>query len=171
MRHATVLSLIAALALVLTGCGKDSPPSPTPGSGSGGAGGPANGSMTATIDGVPWAATTIFAGVGPSAGTPGGQLLTVQGTNGLQNLIFILNETGSATYSEGTGPVGTNIAFSLSNQTWMAIRGAGDGSTYSINLATITSTGASGSFAFKGIALPGATGTKTVTNGVFNVRF
>jgi hypothetical protein len=53
---------------------------------------------------------------------------------------------------------------------WTAAVGTGSGS---ITLTTLTSAGASGTFTFNLVAVPntGATGTKAITEGVFNVTF
>ena len=55
------------------------------------------------------------------------------------------------------------------DQKWTSI---GAGSSGTITLTTLTTTGASGTFSFNLLPLGApATGTKVVTNGVFNVTF
>jgi hypothetical protein len=132
----------------------------------------AHGSMSATVNGVAWNATTVSATNIP--GSVG--FLEVVGIDlALQAVGFTLGPgqapgtwpmigtSPAAIGSVNTGPVG-------STQSWTAGPGLGSGT---IVIATLTATGASGTFSFTApaLAFTGATGTKTVTNGVFNVTF
>jgi hypothetical protein len=137
--------------------------------------------MTATIDGAQWNAISASviaikhpATAGLSNGTVG-----VSGTSSFTNPILIMALAVPAavgTYSLGpatSGPLNVSTA-SLQNTSaaamWEAGAFTGSGA---ITLSTLTATGATGTFSFNLVPLSGttATGTKVVTNGVFNVRF
>lgn len=154
MRARTLPHLTLAFALLLAGCGSDSPTGPD-----------ATGDvfMTATIDGTPWSATIgftaaydagilAFAGSDPSQRTLGIGLTPVDGTG---TYPIALNEPTNANYSEGGG---TN---------WDAISTKGGGQ---VTLTELSEDGASGTFSFT-LASDAGAPDRIVTDGKFSVKF
>ena len=132
-------------------------PTPTPTS---------HGSISFKIDGAPVAATGVTA-------TFANGILTVGGGDSSRNAVlgFAVTPTGPGVYA--LGPLSAaNALLTMGNPAagWNAAVGIGSGS---ITLTTLTSAGASGTFTFNLVAVPntGATGTKAITEGVFNVTF
>jgi hypothetical protein len=122
---------------------------------------PSRGSMSATIDGASWVASYVWATkIGANSTFPSGRL-NILGTNGF---------TGQ--YEEGvvTVPavVGTYSSDALDAGFWVpaAPSGLDEDLRGTITLATLTATGATGTFSFTGTVSHIA-----VTNGVFNVTF
>ncbi|HWF87093.1 MAG TPA: hypothetical protein VG222_19685 [Vicinamibacterales bacterium] len=82
-----------------------------------------------------------------------------------------MTPTGPGVYA--LGPLSTANAFLLVGNPaagWNAAVGIGSGS---VTVGALTATGASGTFTFTMNAVPNstATGTKAITEGVFNVTF
>lgn len=78
---------------------------------------------------------------------------------------------GAGTYTFGAlSPANALLQVGNPAQAWNGGVGKGSGS---VTVTTFTATGATGTFAFTLVAVPGsgATGTKAVTEGVFNVTF
>lgn len=157
---------VVLMTVILVSCGGSSR-SPT-GPGNPGSGGPAIGvsTLTATIDGVPWTAT---------GGTGGGfnnQILSVTGLDSRQTLLFGLNmNRGLGTYvMTDTDPSAINalLALTPSGMAWQAFGSFGSGT---VTITTLTSTNAVGTFSFtlRGVPGTGATGTKSIVGGTFNV--
>lgn len=152
-------SWVAALGLAVA-CGSDSTgpdPDPTPD--------PSNSSMSARIDGQPWTANVGIQAVRASGA------IGLAGGNG--DVIISLGFVGSGpgTFTIG-GPSGANGTVSESNGTvaWTTSAGGGSGS---IVVTTLDDTRVAGTFSFvaPASAATSATGTRTVTEGTFNVRF
>ena len=126
------------------------------------------GSMSARIDGATWTATVVTVAVNANG-------LIVSGANG--------NGIGVAVGASrllGTGPqtfgAGANFnalaTMTTGTQSWSATGIQGSNSSGSITLTTLTATRAVGTFTFNAAALAGgATGTKAVTSGAFDVTF
>jgi hypothetical protein len=149
------MGLVALVAL--GGCGSSTQPS-----------GPGNGSLTAKLDGSNWNATTIVATY------PSG-ILAIAGTdNQGQTIGFAVGPTTAT----GTFPVaitsGVNasltVASGSSAQSWNAVQTSGSGS---VTLTTITATHAVGTFQFTVVPVPGtgATGSRSITQGSFDVTY
>lgn len=122
------------------------------------------GSMSATINGAGWSAS------GAIVASNGGGLLVVSGADlSAQVVAFAILQPAPGTFPTNN-LTASNALVSIGSQTWQTNQ---SGSTGSIVITTLTSTGASGTFSFTAPAVPGtgASGTKTVTNGAFNVRF
>jgi uncharacterized protein DUF6252/fibronectin type III domain protein len=130
--------------------------------------------VSASIDGAAWSAASI------NASFTNGRL-AVGGTNPLWSVDFNILATGPGTYAiASTDP---SFAFLLSNANlqpgrpvpkWQTQGGPGiGGGSGSVTVTTLTSGGASGTFVFTvgPYLLTGATGTKSITGGVFNVSF
>src|SRR5256885_931559 len=122
---------------------------------------------------MPWSATL---GVGVSYMNGQGSLI-LTGTDGTTTLgLGVLPIAGPSTYviAQGGGttgslqtPVGSTPAIWKANGL-----GAGTGSG-SVTLTSLSSTGAAGTFFFMLVAQPftAATGTRSITQGMFNVKF
>jgi hypothetical protein len=155
-------------ALLILGCGGNSgtPTSPTtpntPSTPSTG------GSLTFKADGASVVATSITAGYANG-------ILSIGGTDSARSttLSFALTPTAAGTGVYTLGPISAaNAQILIGNPAagWQAAVGIGSGT---ITISSLTSTGASGTFSFSLVAVPGsgATGTKTITEGAFNVTF
>jgi hypothetical protein len=123
----------------------------------------ANGSFSARIDGNNFNATA-------AAVVSSGGIVSIGGGNASgQTLGFAWLGTGTGTYTIGTtiGTVGTHT---FSGKTWSASSAQGSGS---IVLTTRTSNRVAGTFSFvlQPDAASGATGTRTITQGRFDLTF
>jgi len=122
---------------------------------------PSPSSMSATIDGVPWAAISVsVVKIGGSSAFPSGRV-SIQGTNSFTGRYVEVGLTVPAV-------VGTYASDAL--DAWIDSPAAGTGSegdSGTVTLATLTATGATGSFSFKASVAP----FTVVTNGVFNITF
>jgi hypothetical protein len=124
--------------------------------------------MTATIDGVAWRALCV--GVSTSVQ---GVISIVGGENTTQttgtSLAFATNRSVGTTSIGVLSP--TNALLTVGGTSvWQAALSNGSGT---VTYTTLTTNNAAGTFSFTMTAAPSstATGTKTVTNGAFNVTF
>ena len=122
---------------------------------------PSRGSMSATIDGASWVASYVWVTkIGANSAFPSGRL-NILGTNGF---------TGQYEEVVVTVPavVGTYSSDALDAGVWVpaAPPGLDEDLSGTVTLATLTATGATGTFSFAG-----RVSHKGVTNGVFNVTF
>jgi hypothetical protein len=159
MQLRSVLAVAAALAVVA--CGSDSSNSTEPPPGA------LNGSMSATVDGVSWTATLAV-----QAGYANG-ILAFAGVDANSTTIAVaLAPTGPGAYPIGsTQP--TNASYSIAGgqaKVWQAAATQGSGS---VEIDSLTATSAAGTFHFElpAIESSGATGTESITNGKFSVKF
>src|SRR5262245_8077766 len=157
--------LSAVFTIACGGGGQSSPTSPaTPTSPA-----PSSASMlTFKVDGASATATSVTAGF-----TNG--ILSIGGTDPSRSttLGFALTPTAAGTGTYALGPLSAaNAQISIGNPAagWQAAVGIGSGT---ITVNSLTSTSASGTFSFSlaAVAGSGATGTKSITEGVFNVTF
>src|SRR5688572_30410307 len=123
-----------------------------------------NGSMTARVDGAAFTATTVAASFSNG-------ILAISGVqvSPSQALTFGLAATAPGTFTvAATSPV--NGIYAVGNATWLASGNVGSGQ---VIVTTLSSTRAVGTFNF--VLAPntpsGATGTRTITQGAFDVRF
>jgi hypothetical protein len=127
---------------------------------------PANGSMSARIDGSSWTSTLAV-----SAGSSGG-IIAISGTNGSTTIAMAFGiANGPATFQIGpAGAISNALLMESNGRSWHALSTVGNGT---VTLTSISATGAAGTFAFTApaVASSGATGSKVVTNGSFDVRF
>jgi hypothetical protein len=170
---------LAVLIATVAACGK-SPSSPTTitnGSGSGttqtkcGVIVGNKGSVTASVSG------SAFTGITPAGGAtrvPNALVLFGQSTDDTTLTISTTDAVGTTTVGEGLIN-GTSIQLQTRSCTqgtglWTASITGGSGT---ITVTSVTAAGASGTFSGTLLAQPGtgATGTKTITNGQFNVTF
>lgn len=139
-------------------------------------GGNASGTMSATVSGKSFVAT-CFVTI-----TFNGKLFSLGGTDVSQNntttfqdVTFAVSAAGPGTFAIDSttiaqGASGNNAAYSIGgSQLWVSGAGSGGGGT--VTLTTLTSSSASGTFSINFVAGPGGSGTKTLTNGKFNVTF
>ena len=117
--------------------------------------------MSATIDGASWVASYVWATkIGANSAFPSGRL-NILGTNGF---------TGQYEEVVVTVPavVGTYSSDALDAGVFgpAAPPGVDEDLSGTVTLATLTATGATGTFSFTG-----RVSHKAVTNGVFNVSF
>ena len=122
--------------------------------------------MSFKVDGTSTAAGSVTAGMA-------GGILSVGGTDASRSttLSFALTPTAAGTGTYVLGPssaANTMILIGNPAAGWQAGVGIGGGT---ITITTLTSTSASGNFSFTLTAVPGtgATGTKTISEGAFNV--
>ena len=160
-----MIGILAAVLLVAPACGKksNSPTSPS-GSSSSSSGTVTQGTMTASINGTSW--TSVV----PAAVQTGG-FVSLAGSDGVTTLAFLVAATSPGTYTiPGTGSgIGNNALITVGGASWTATFAQGSGT---VKIDTLTSTSATGSFSFTLTpSSGGATGTKTVTGGAFNVKF
>jgi hypothetical protein len=172
LRRDVVAYLLAgSMLLAAVACGSSTSPSTgTNGIVSGCSGGHASGSMTAQINGAAWTAVCI------SASSFTGNIVSFGGSDNATNATVAqiismgTTATGPGTFPIGPLPItnGANGLLAIGAQVWSASAVQGSGS---ITLTTLSSTGTSGTFSFNLLAIAPATGTKTITNGAFNITF
>lgn len=150
------------LALLSTACGGGDPSGPSGGSAS----------LSATIDGQAWTSEAQYLQAGLTQQSPGHfPVYGARGTSASSITGITLNLTsipGPGTYPLGTtsNVAGGMASVNVGSSVWSTPL-SGEAGT-----VTITSIGngrVAGSFAFVAEAVSGGTGTKTVTNGQFNV--
>jgi hypothetical protein len=162
----TVLAVSGAAALTIAcGSGNASPTSPSvtapPAT-------PGGGTLTFKADGVSESATSITASFADG-------ILSIGGTDSSRatTLSFGLTPTAAGAGAYALGPLSAaNAQVLIGNPAagWQAAVGIGNGT---IIINSLTSTSASGTFSFSlvPVAGSGAAGTKSITDGVFNVTF
>jgi hypothetical protein len=165
-----LLLLLLPLILALSGCTKGNPLEPIDENSTGGSGSLKNGSMSATINGSSFNATsslttftTLGGGVLPAT-------LTVSGVSGTRTLAFSLSGNGVGTFTVAAADVNFVIAEGAAG--WQGIVSAA-GSSGTVTLTTWTADRAVGTFSVTATPTPGtgASGDRTVTNGRFDVTF
>ena len=126
------------------------------------------GTMSARIDGAAWTAVAVSVGVNTNG-------LIISGANSSGTPIAVAigmsrqQGTGTQTFGSNANALGT---LTVGTGSWSATGLQGIGGTGSVTLTTLTANRAAGSFAFNAPPLAGgATGTKVVTAGVFDVTF
>jgi hypothetical protein len=124
------------------------------------------GSMTARIDGAQWSNS-----IAPAVAYTGSILAIAASNPSLTTLGFAVIATAPGTYPIGPSePTNALLTIGASGQTWHSSAGGGSGS---ITITTLTPGSAAGTFQFTMVADPasGSSGTRTITNGAFNVVF
>jgi hypothetical protein len=128
---------------------------------------PNKGTITATIDGA------AFSGIATAATNIGG-VIALGGWNQQTAQASSISIGIGALASVGTTSVGpnspTNGNLIAANQSWLAGPSGGSGT---LTITTLTATGATGTFSFSMVpnTSSGASGTKVIANGAFNVTF
>jgi hypothetical protein len=157
MRLTTSVAMLATCVL-LAGCG---------GGGNEDLTGPSsNGSMSATINGTAWSATTV------TQASRAGNVLAIGGNNpSWQVLLTIPNVTAPGTYTvAASGGTMQLVQANAGGAAWTASILGGQGT---VTVTTLSAERAVGTFSFTGNATAGtpAGGTRNVTAGQFDVRF
>jgi hypothetical protein len=162
MRRAPLLAA-GLILVVLAACGGDG----------GGPGGPSgSGTLTARVDGSTWTATSGILALRAN------NVISFTGSVGATSHIAIaFPDAGTGTYSVPTA-VGLNFNYGVfsTGHVWQALAlgaqlgGVGSGS---VTVTTLNSERVAGTFEFTAppAQSSGATGTKVVTNGSFNIKF
>jgi hypothetical protein len=171
-RFAQALLGATIVALLAAGCGNKASSGPggmAPPPPGGGTSGPSPLSMT--VDGQPWSADPLAAGVGVTVGTPGLYILVASRRVGaaLTYTGFELyNIGGPGTYDLGVGFTNFGGRFTFGDATgawWTPLSGAAG----SVTITTLTPTRIAGTFACTLDPLSGdAHGRLTITNGSFD---
>jgi len=122
--------------------------------------------MSARIDGSNWTASAAL------AATLTNGILAVAGVDGsLRTIGFAVTATAPGTVTIGpTSAASGTLTEGSAGPTWQAVANLGSGT---ITITSLTATTASGSFSFNLVAnaASGATGSKIITNGSFDLRF
>jgi hypothetical protein len=128
--------------------------------------------MSATIDGTSWVAITVSAAKGGVTSSLPSGVLSVGGANSFTGPYVDVTVAVPAvvgTYAvNSSSAANAGLQIPNSGASWVAGPLGGSGT---ITLATLTATGATGTFSLTLVPLTGttATGNKVVTNGMFNV--
>jgi hypothetical protein len=146
------------LALTLAACGGDSTGPeitiPTP----------SNGSMTARVDGANWTALSVDA-ISAQGSAP---IISIAGTNTQFTISMAWVDSGPRTYTIGQS-IGFNATLISGSSAWTA---AGQQGAGSVTVTTRTAERVAGTFTYTLVASgAGASGTRSVTNGAFDIRF
>jgi hypothetical protein len=152
MRVAMPCLLVTAL-----GCGGDNT----------GPNGQTNGDMTAKIDGASWTSVGTFA---TRTATNAGTIVALSGADANSTAIGMgFVDTGVGTYTiSATSPTNADLIES-GGHAWAASAIGGSGT---LTVTTLDATHIVGTFTFSMVASSGgATGTKSVTQGAFDVKF
>ena len=153
MRVATPFLLVAAVS-----CGGDNT----------GPNGQTNGDMTAKIDGTAFSSVTTLA---QRNTTNAGTIIAVSGADAHgTGLGFAFLDAGVGTYSIGDLTPTNATVLDGTGKVWTAGAIGGSGT---LTVTALDATHVAGTFAYSAVASAGsgATGTKTVTQGVFDVTF
>ena len=158
LRHVAVLAVLVGV----WACGRN-PNEPTE---------LANGSMSAKINGSNWTANAAI------AATFSQGLLSIAGTDtenrtiGFGTIVNAAPTTQSIPTAIGLNFILTIATNAQQVQAFQAVLTL-PGSSGTLTVNTLSATGASGTFSFVSVAVPGtaATGTRNVTDGTFNVTF
>jgi hypothetical protein len=120
--------------------------------------------MSAEIDGTTWIANCI------QAASWIANTLSIVGTNGTDTVTLGAVTTELGTIDLTTGAAYGSVTRLSTGATWTTGAGRGGGI---LTLTRVDFQGAAGTFSFSAPPAPGstATGTKVVSNGMFNVRF
>jgi hypothetical protein len=124
-----------------------------------------NGSMSARIDGNSWAASTAL------VAQFNGGILSIAGTDGSSRSVGFAVSTNTTAGTHTIGPTGpTNGLLVEGPRSWLAVGTQGSGS---VTITSISTTRAVGTFTFTLMANSGsgATGSRSVTQGAFDVTY
>jgi hypothetical protein len=155
-------AFVVSISLLMCACKSSTQPATLPGG--------QTGTVTATIDGTPFTATSV-------QGTEGGGVVAIQGLgtlSGTTSIISLVIPSAEGTYPLGPTP-GSNgrqsVTLSVGSGTlWTSDITLGSGS---LTLSALNATGAAGTYTanLAPLLFTGATGTRNVVSGVFDVKF
>lgn len=125
---------------------------------------PSNGSMTARVDGASWSALAVDA-ITSQGSAP---IISIAGTNTQFTISMAWVDSGPRTYTIGQA-IGLNATLIGGSSGWTAAGQQGSGS---VTVTTRTAERVAGTFTYTMVASgAGASGTRSVTNGAFDIRF
>ena len=156
LMRAVASALVVAAA---AGCGGDNT----------GPNGNTNGDMTAKIDGSSFSSVSTLAQ--RNAGGAAGTIIAVSGANSAgTGLGFAFADAGVGSYPIGGLNATNATVLESSGKVWVANVTGGSGT---LTITALDGTHVAGTFVYSAVASPntGATGTKAVTEGVFDVKF
>jgi len=167
-----VVVFILMFALAGAGCGSMTPSGALAHSCGGGN---ASGTMTANISGTNFTATCLLT-ITSTAGivSVGATNVSANNKTDFIDITFAINTTTTGTFSfvgSTSSPNVNNAAVSISGSHFWNAGATDTGSSGTVTLTTLTATRVAGTFSFTMVAGPGGTGTKTVTNGKFDITF
>jgi len=160
----SLLICLCLCSLLAVTCGGGSPSNPSTGA----SGGTSGSSVTASIDGVPYASASVTAGVENG-------FLAVGSVNASHSVSLGVGAPAAiGTYFMANGPAIASVGKLATREDpvsaeWAANDLQGSGS---ITITAIAAHNAKGTFNFIAVpGFPGVTGARLVTNGVFDVSF
>ena len=156
-------ALSVALLVVVAGCGGSDDngiTNPNPQTSAG--------TMSARIDGATWTASVVTVAVNAN-----GIIVSGASTSNIGMAVGASRLLGTAPQTFGAnGNFNALATMTTGTQSWSATGVQGTNSSGTVTLTTLTANRAVGTFTFNAPALAGgATGTKVVTTGVFDVKF
>ena len=157
----SIRTTLVLLSLLAAACGEGTGPD-----------GGGDGQLTARIDGEPWASDAIYLESGVVHNLPGLYLIQgteVSGSEARSIMITLSNIRGPGTYplGMGGGTVGGVGHLTDAGAGWLTPLSGASGT---ITITTLTDTRIVGTFAFTAVgATGGASGTRTVTDGKFDL--
>jgi hypothetical protein len=159
MRHYGTSILAAATLFAVGACGGTSTTGPAE----------STGPMSAVIDGTQWTADAQHIVVERTTG-PGGTIISLAGANTNLNLGLAFPDSGAKTYQMGPPAFASNAILLQGAAAWVANPSGGNGT---ITVTALTNTRVAGTFQFSGspVSGSGATATRQVTNGKFDLTF
>jgi hypothetical protein len=167
MRRLRAVFILLATQVLLSACsGGDGPTDPDDGNNGGNNG---TTGMSATIDGQAWSAGANFVTAAALNQVSGSYIIMGVPTGSANSVTMLINfVTKTGTYPLGVDGASVPGGFA-------SVSGGGiwttpfSGAAGSITISTITSSRIAGNFQFTAVGTSGATGTRVVTNGVFDV--
>ena len=154
MKSRLITLLLLICAIVALGCGDDATTNAT-----------GNAGMSAKVDGNSWSPGTI------NAQNASGNLILggteISGANNRQINISVPGATAGNTYQIG-GTIGLTFNYIEGSMGSVNIFSATSGS---VTVSEFSSTGAKGTFSVTAAGTNGATGTRTINDGSFDVKF
>jgi len=166
--------LILALSIAVSSCSSTSPSGMAVASC---AGGTATGTFTATVDGTNFVATCLLAASSANGIVALGATNIASGNaSSYIDITFALQLNGTSlgpyTFTGVTTPPNANNGqVNVGGSQFWNVGGIAAGSSGMVTFTTLTATRAVGKFSFTLTPSSGATGTKTVTNGSFDLTF
>jgi hypothetical protein len=146
--------LLVICAIVAVGCGDDATTNAT-----------GNAGMSAKVDGNAWSPGTITAHNASGTLVIGGT--EISGANNRQINISVPGATAGNSYQIG-GTIGLTFNYIEGSMASVNIFSATSGT---VTISEFSSSGAKGSFSVTAAGTNGATGTRTINEGSFNVTF
>jgi hypothetical protein len=131
--------------------------------------------MSANVSGTNFTATCLLT-VTSTAGVVavGGTNVSSSNKTNFIDLTFAVATTTTGTFSfsgSSNPPNPNNGAVSIGGSQFWEVGSTDAGSSGTVTITTLTATRVAGTFSFTMVAGPGGSGTKTVSNGKFDITF